>query len=104
MVGTSGLSCGGFIEGPLFPGSKEILRRELAERGEEISDRQIDDRLEAIEWAIEHDDDESVRRIPGRNLWVAVTPGFDPVLRVLLRPRPDLPEECELLWIEERLD
>jgi hypothetical protein len=102
MAGIS-LRCTGFIEAESFEGSKQILKDELAERGETITDRQIDDRLEAMEWALERGDRENVAPIGTRSLWVYVLPGAYPALRVYLRPRPDFPAECELLWIEERL-
>jgi hypothetical protein len=38
----------------------------------------------------------------GNNLWVAVTERGTPLLRVYLRPRSGVPNECELLWIEDR--
>ncbi len=66
-----------------------------------LTDREVDDRLEALIWALQRDADEVSERIPGRNLWAAVTPVGVP-LRIYLRPLADTPEECELMWIEER--
>jgi hypothetical protein len=104
MAGTRRLRCNAFIEAKTFEGSKQILKNEVAARGESITDRQIDDRLEAMEWALERGDSENCAPIGTRSLWVYVMPGAYPELRVYLRPRPELRAECELLWIEERLD
>ncbi len=93
MGGTSGLVCRGFIETETYSKSRQLL---------ELSDRQIDDRLEALIWALTRDPDEA-SRVGSRNLWVAVTPGGIPPLRIYLRPRAAVPGECELLWIEERI-
>src|SRR5436305_1716212 len=103
MAGTSRLRCGGFIEGPDLAGSIAILRAELAERGETISDEAIEDRLEVMQWALNRGDRDNVAPVGRRALWVYVIPESYPPLRVYLRPRPEVPDECEILWIEERL-
>jgi hypothetical protein len=103
MAGTSRLRCGGFIEGDTFPGSIGILRAELAARGETITDHQLDDRLEVMQWALNRGDTENLAPVGARALWVYVIPKGYPPLRVFLRPRPDVPDECEILWVEERL-
>jgi len=97
------LRCDGFIESEIFESSKQVLKDELASRGEEITDREIDVRLEAMQWALERGDTEDLAPVGTRSLWVYVTPGVYPVLRFYLRPWPERPEECELLWVEERL-
>ena len=56
----------------------------------------------ALLWALRRNLDEAADRVPGRNLWVGVTKRGTPLLRVYLRRRTDLPDECELLWIEDR--
>jgi hypothetical protein len=98
MAGSRPLVCHGFIETDLFEQAKERLKQLL-----EWTDRDIDDRLEALIWAFQHDPDPDdaplTRKIPERNLWVARTD--HPHLRIYLRPRPEVPDECELVWIEE---
>ena len=94
MAGTSPLVCSGFIESDTFRQSKELLKQLL-----ELTDRDIDDRLEGLIWALQRDSALLAERIPNRNLWVAVTD--HPRLRIYLRPRADVADECELLWIEE---
>src|SRR4051794_19952139 len=103
MAGTSRLRCGGFFYGTTPPGSIELLRSELAERGETISDGDIEDRLEAMQWALNRGDTENVSPVGTRRLWVYVIRLGYPPLRVFLRPRPEVPDECEILWLEERL-
>jgi hypothetical protein len=104
MAGTSQpagkLACRGFVETDGFGRSKADLRTLYG-----LTDRQVDDRLEALLWALARGGDPALaQRIPTRrNLWVAVTPRGIPPLRIYLRPRADVPEECELLWVEERL-
>lgn len=102
MGGISPLLCKGFIESPSFEQSKGEL---MAETG--LSPREIDDRLEALVWALSRGEDEDetgayLAQVPGRNLWVAVIPRGVPPLHVYLRPRPDGAGECEWLWIERR--
>jgi hypothetical protein len=98
MAGTSALVCHGFLETDAFKQSKERLKQLL-----EWTDRDVDDRLEALIWAFQHDPDPQdvplTRRIGQRNLWVARTD--HPYLRVYMRPRQEVKDECELLWIEE---
>jgi hypothetical protein len=96
MAGTSPpLVCDGFIETETYERSKDLLRQRL-----ELTDRQLDDRLEALIWALQRDREGLVaRRVPDRDLWVAVTD--HPYLRIYLRPRAGVAGECELLWIEE---
>lgn len=103
MAGTSRLRCGGFIEADTLAGSIGLLRAELAHRGESISDREIDDRIEAMQWALNRGDIENLAPVGTRQLWVYVIPRGYPQLRVFLRPRREVPDECEILWIEERL-
>lgn len=96
MAGTS-LLCKAFIESESFQQSKAELKAETG-----LSDRDIDDRLEALVWALRRDAQETAERIPGRNLWVAVTERGLPQLRVYLRPRDGDPEEAEWMWIERK--
>src|SRR4051812_6961221 len=100
MAGTSQLVCRGFIETEGFDDSKRDLQALYG-----LSDREVDDRLEALVWALARGGDPAlIQRVPTRNnLWVAVTPRGIPPLRIYLRPRADSGDECELLWIEERL-
>lgn len=101
MAGTSHsqlLLCEGFVESDGFEESKRDLMAFY-----DLTDRDVDDRLQALTWNIVRDASTNTQRIPGRNLWVAVTPGGIPPLRIFLRPRPGVASECELLWIEERL-
>ena len=71
-----------------------------------MTEHQVDDRLEALVWALlrgaTDDADAGVSKIRDRNLWVAVIPGGIPPLRVYLRPRVNIAEECEWMWIERR--
>lgn len=97
MAGTS-LLCKAFIETESFERSKAELKIETG-----LTDEEIDDRLEALVWALRKDPDETAEPIPGRNLWVAVVEGGLPELHVYLRPRSENPEEAEWLWIERRL-
>lgn len=104
MAGTSQpagqLACRGFIETEGFARSKDDLKTLHG-----LTDRQVDDRLEALLWALARGGAaELVQRIPTRrNLWVAITPRGIPPLRIYLRHRADAPDECELLWVEERV-
>src|SRR6185312_216350 len=101
MAGTSHsrlLLCEGFVESDAFEESKSDLKARFG-----LTDRDIDDRLHALTWSITRDASANAQPVPGRNLWVAVTPGGIPPLRIFLRPRPGSATECELLWIEERL-
>lgn len=77
--------------------SRERLKQLL-----ELTDRDIDDRLEALVWALRHNPDPDVpvvAQVENRNLWVARTDY--PHLRIYLRPRAEVEGECEWLWIEE---
>jgi hypothetical protein len=96
MAGTS-LLCNGFVESESFEQSKADLKAETG-----LTDEEIDDRLEALVWALRRDAEEVTERIPGLNLWVAIVERGLPVLRVYLRPREDSPEEAEWLWIERK--
>jgi hypothetical protein len=99
MAGSSQLVCRGFTETETFARSKAELKELTG-----LSDRQIDARLEALLWALVRGGDPAlVQQVPGRKLWVAVTLGGIPPLRIYLRPSSDPAEECDLLWIEERL-
>ena len=97
MAGTS-LACEGFIESQGF----EISKADLCAL-HELSDQDIDERLDALLWALRRDPSSVSEHVGERNLWVAVEPGSTPPLRIFLRPREGVPTDCELLWIEERL-
>jgi hypothetical protein len=97
MAGTSELRCEGFIETSEFERSKEELKRTA-----NLTDRQIDQRLDGLLWALRRDSTAVAHRVENRNLWVAAIPRGIPPLRIYLRPRADVPTECELLWIEEQ--
>jgi hypothetical protein len=88
------LLCKGFIECDSFAKSKSELVARLG-----FSDQDIDDRLEAIVWGLNHEADYLADRIGDRILWVAVTDW--PPLRVYLRPNAETFGICDLLWIEE---
>jgi hypothetical protein len=98
MAGTRPPVCHGFIETETFKQSKERLKQIL-----EWTDQDVEDRLEALMWAFQRDREPHeapmTRRVGERNLWVAVTD--HPYLTVYLRPRSEVQDECELLWIEE---
>lgn len=96
MAGTS-LLCNAFIESESFEQSKAELKAETG-----LTDQEIDDRLEAVVWALRRDAQETAEQIPGLNLWVVVTERGLPELRIYLRPRDGMPEEAEWLWIERR--
>jgi hypothetical protein len=100
MVGTSQVVvCRGFRETDAFTRSKADLQALY-----NLSDEEIEDRLAAVQWGLVRGGDPAlVQRIPTRhNLWVAVTPRGVPPLRVYFRPTA-VPDECDLLWIEEKL-
>lgn len=70
MAGLSGeLRCDGFIESSAFQKSKDELKRNTG-----LTDRQIDDRLEGLVWALLREPSAVSERVGNRNLWVAVTP------------------------------
>jgi hypothetical protein len=96
MAGTS-LLCHGFVESESFEQSKADLKSDTG-----LTDEEIDDRLEALVWALRRNPEEVAERVPGRNLWVAITERGLPELRIYLRPREGSPEEAEWLWIERR--
>jgi hypothetical protein len=99
MAGTSGeLRCEGFVETRAFERSKDELKGVT-----DLTDRQIDFRLEGLLWALRREASLVAERIPNRNLWVAATNRGIPLLRIFLRPRAVQPTESELLWIEERV-
>ncbi len=91
-----GLRCEGFVEADSFARAKKELQRSTG-----LTDRQIDDRLEGLVWALQRDAAAVARRVRDLNLWVAVTPVGVPRLRVYIRPRPGVEDECEWMWIEE---
>jgi hypothetical protein len=95
---SSALRCEGFIASDTFERSKEDLKRSA-----NLTDRQLDDRLEGLEWALRRDPNVVAVRVRNLNLWTAVTPVGTPPLRIYLRPRPNVPTECELMWAEERV-
>jgi hypothetical protein len=97
MAGLSGeLRCDGFIESDTFTKSKDELKH-----GAGLTDRQIDDRIEALVWALLREPSAVARRVGSRNLWAAETRVGVPVLVVYLRPRVGSATECEWIWIEE---
>jgi hypothetical protein len=95
---SSELRCEGFIESDTFTKSKDELKRAAG-----LTDRQIDDRVEALVWALLREPSAVARRVGSRNLWAAETPVGVPVLVVYLRPRVASMAECEWVWIEERI-
>jgi len=98
MAGLSGeLRCEGFIESDTFTKSKDELKHDAG-----LTDRQIDDRVEALVWALLREPSAVARRVGSLNLWAAETPVGVPVLVVYLRPRVASMAECEWVWIQER--
>jgi hypothetical protein len=98
MAGLNGeLRCEGFVESSTFQRSKDELKRSTG-----LTDRQIDDRLEGLVWALLREPSAVSVRVRNRNLWVAVTTVGIPLLRVYIRPRAGTAGECEWVWIEER--
>jgi hypothetical protein len=97
MAGLSGeLRCEGFIESRTFERSKAELKRSTG-----LTDRQIDDRLEGLAWALLREPSAVSERVRNLDLWVAVTTVGIPLLRVYIRPRGGTASECEWVWIEE---
>ena len=96
MAGIS-LLCNEFVESGSFQRSKTDLKAETG-----LSDQEIDDRLEALVWALRRNSQEAAERIPDRNLWVAIVEGGIPELRVYLKQNDENPELAEWLWIERR--
>jgi hypothetical protein len=98
MTGLSGeLRCEGFIEADTFEKSKGELKQSTG-----LTDRQIDDRLEGLVWALLRKPSAVAQRVGTWNLWAAETPVGVPVLVVYLRPRGNTMAECEWVWIQER--
>lgn len=87
----------GFLETDTFEWSKADLQKLFG-----LSDRAVDDRLEALMWSLHRNPTANCERVSERNLWVAVTPGGVPPIRIYMRPHPTLIGEWDLLWIEER--
>jgi hypothetical protein len=98
MVGTKPLVCRGFEESDIFIQARAELMATLG-----LSLREIDDRLEAVEWALVRDVDEVAEQVPGLNLWVALIPRGLPPLRVYFKPHTSEEAKCVWMWIEERL-
>jgi hypothetical protein len=97
MAGLSGeLRCEGFVESSTFEKSKVELK--LASG---LSDRQIDDRVEGLVWALLREPSAVAMRVGHRNLWAMETRVGVPTLVVYLRPRSGSAAECEWVWIEE---
>jgi hypothetical protein len=98
MAGLSGeLRCEGFIESDEFEKSKDELKQ-----GTGLTDRQIDDRLEGLVWALLREPSAVSQRVRSLNLWVAAITVGVPLLHVYIRPRAGSITECEWVWIEER--
>lgn len=91
------LACKAFVESESFERSKGELKQRTG-----LSDLEIDDRLEALVWALQRDAEKVTEQIPGRNLWVAIVERGLPPLRIYLRPRDDTSDEAEWLWIEQQ--
>jgi hypothetical protein len=91
MDGIRRFVCSAFIETETYAQSRNLLGH--------LTDEEIDDRLSALLWALGRDPELVAARVGQRNLWVAVTDY--PRLRIYFRPRGDVEDECELLWIEE---
>lgn len=101
MAGIKPLLCREFVETDEFIQSRADL---LEETG--LTIQQLDDRIEALEWALARGDDDDepvIRQVPGRGIWAAVIPRGIPPLRLYLRPCESIENRCEWLWIEERL-
>src|SRR5437879_1440011 len=97
MAGTSGLVCRGFLETKTFAEAKAAFQTAFG-----LGDEAMENRLSALQWALLRDPSSVSERVGNRNLWVAVAPQGLPPFRVYLRPRADVANECELLWIEDR--
>lgn len=68
----------------------------------DLTIRDIDERVEALEWALVRDVDAVAEQIPGLNLWVAVTSRGLPPLRLYFKPHASDDAKCVWMWIEER--
>ena len=97
MVGTRPLVCRGFEESDIFMQARADLMEALG-----LSIRDIDERVEALEWALVRDVEAVAEQVPGLNLWVAVTPRGLPPLRLYVKPHSSDNAKCVWLWIEER--
>jgi hypothetical protein len=97
MAGTSPLVFNGFLETDTYEQSKLDLQQLLG-----MSDRAVDDRLAALIWSLQREPATNCERVGSRNLWVAVTPGGSPPIRIYMRPHATIIGEWDLLWIEER--
>jgi len=97
MVGIKPLVCRGFEESDIFIQSRADLMESLG-----IDIKEVDERLEALEWALVRDAEAVATRIPDLDLWVAPIPRGLPPLRVYFRPHPTENAKCVLMWIEER--
>jgi hypothetical protein len=97
MAGTSTLVCSGFIETTFFTSSKEDLKVHSG-----LTDRQIDDRMEGVVWALHQDADQTAHKVPDRNLWLVPIPEGDPPLILYIRQSKDDPQIAEWMWIQER--
>lgn len=98
MAGTKPLVCREFVEAESF----ERTRAELMQ-ATGLTPRQVDDRVEALEWALargDNEEDPAVEPVPDSSTWAAVIPGGVPPLRLYLRPC-SAEYKCEWLWIEE---
>lgn len=101
MAGTSPLVCREFVDGKGYVESRADLMRETG-----LTIEEIDDRVEALEWALsrgDNDEEGFVRPLASGKTWVAVIPRGIPPLRLFLRPCDGIEYKCEWLWIEERL-
>jgi hypothetical protein len=101
MAGISPLVCREFVETEGFVQSREVLLRDTG-----LTMQQVDDRVEALEWALARgdiDEEGALRPVPGLNIWAAVLPRGIPPLRLYLKPCGSVEHKCEWLWIEERL-
>lgn len=98
MVGTRPLVCRGFEESDIFIKSRADVTTAFG-----LSIRDIDERLEALEWALARDVEEVAERIPELDLWVAVIPRGLPPLRVYFAPHRDIDAKCVWLWMEEKV-
>lgn len=99
MAGNSLLRCEGFIEGSGFTQSKAELKKKHG-----LTDRDVDDRLTGLLWALRREPAAVAECVGQKDLWVAVTPRGVPALRLFLRPRPGVLTECELVWVEARIE
>src|SRR5438067_894032 len=97
MAGSSALVCRGFLETETFSEAKAEFQEAFG-----LDDKAMEDRLSALQWALLRNPSPISELVGSRNLWVAVAPEGLPSFRVYLRPSAGVPNECDLLWIEER--